>query len=46
VGEPASLAVWDARLDGLPDLHPDLDLPTCLLTLVAGRVAFEEPGAL
>ena len=27
-------------------LHPDLDLPTCVLTLVAGQVAFEQPGAL
>jgi hypothetical protein len=28
----------------LPDLHPDLDLPTCVLTLVGGKIAFEEPG--
>jgi predicted amidohydrolase YtcJ len=51
-GAPASLAVWDvapaAANDGppLPDLHPDLDLPTCVLTLVGGEVAFESPGAL
>jgi hypothetical protein len=49
-GAPASLAVWDVPgpLDasGLPDLHPDLDLPACVLTLVRGEVAHESPGAL
>ena len=30
----------------LPDLHPDAELPTCVLTLVGGAIAFEEPGAL
>ena len=51
-GAPASIAVWDvlpaagATGGPLPDLHPDLDLPTCLLTLVGGRVTFERPGAL
>jgi predicted amidohydrolase YtcJ len=34
-----------AGVPHLPDLHPDLDLPQCVMTLVAGRVAFEEPGA-
>jgi predicted amidohydrolase YtcJ len=51
-GAPASLAVWDTvtttgpGVPPLPDLHPDLPLPTCVLTLVGGEVAFEEPGAL
>ncbi len=35
-----------AGVPRLPDLHPDLDLPTCVMTLVHGEVAFEEPGAL
>lgn len=46
----ARVAAWStdprAGVPQLPDLHPDLDLPTCVLTLVAGEVAFEEPGAL
>jgi predicted amidohydrolase YtcJ len=46
----ARVAAWstDARagVPQLPDLHPDLDLPTCLMTVVAGRIAHEEPGAL
>ena len=46
----ARVAAWStdprAGVPLLPDLHPDLDLPTCVLTLVHGRVAFEEPGAL
>jgi predicted amidohydrolase YtcJ len=46
----ARVAAWStdprAGVPLLPDLHPDLDLPTCVLTLVRGRVAFEEPGAL
>jgi predicted amidohydrolase YtcJ len=49
VGAPASIAVWDTGgsvVPSLPDLHPDQDLPTCVLTLVRGRVAFEESGAL
>ena len=44
------VAAWStdprAGVPQLPDLHPDLDLPTCVLTLVDGEVAFEEPGAL
>lgn len=44
------VAAWStdprAGVPHLPDLHPDLDLPTCVMTLVAGEVAFEEPGAL
>lgn len=35
-----------AGVPPLPALRPDLELPRCVLTLVAGEVAFEEPGAL
>ena len=46
----ARVAAWStdprAGVPHLPDLHPDLPLPTCVLTVVQGRVAFEEPGAL
>ncbi len=46
----ARVAAWStdprAGVPHLPDLHPDLELPTCVLTLVAGEVAFEESGAL
>lgn len=46
----ARVAAWStdprAGVPLLPDLHPDLDLPTCVLTLVHGESAFEEPGAL
>ena len=46
----ARVAAWStdprAGVPHLPDLHPDLDLPTCVLTLVHGEVAFEERGAL
>ncbi|MDP3969446.1 MAG: amidohydrolase [Nocardioides sp.] len=51
-GAPASLAVWDVPggyADGplpLPDLARGAPLPACLLTVVHGRVAHEEPGAL
>ena len=44
----ARIAAWStdprAGVPQLPDLHPDLALPTCVLTLVRGEVAFEEPG--
>jgi predicted amidohydrolase YtcJ len=44
------VAAWStdprAGVPHLPDLHPDLDLPRCVMTVVAGQVAFEEPGAL
>ena len=44
------VAAWStdprAGVPHLPDLHPDVDLPTCVLTLVGGEVAFEETGAL
>lgn len=44
------VAAWStdprAGVPHLPDLHPDLDLPTCVMTVVGGEVAFEEPGAL
>jgi predicted amidohydrolase YtcJ len=46
----ARVAAWStdprAGVPLLPDLHPDLDLPACVLTLVHGEVAYEEPGAL
>lgn len=44
------IAAWStdprAGVPQLPDLSPDVDLPTCVLTLVGGEVAFEEAGAL
>ena len=44
------VAAWStdprAGVPHLPDLRPDLDLPTCVLTMVRGQVAFEETGAL
>jgi predicted amidohydrolase YtcJ len=54
LGAPASIAVWDVPgtlhpANGsppLPDLTPDVELPACVLTLVAGETAFEETGAL
>lgn len=46
----ARVAAWStdprAGVPHLPDLHPDLPLPTCVLTLAGGEIAFEEPGAL
>jgi hypothetical protein len=30
----------------LPDLHPDVELPRCVMTLVHGDIVFEEEGAL
>jgi predicted amidohydrolase YtcJ len=42
VGASATYAVWDlpAGLDsaGLPDLTPGVDLPTCVRTVVDGRL--------
>lgn len=49
VGAPASLAVWDAADSGvgpLPVVAPGAELPTCAMTIVAGKVAFELEGAL
>jgi predicted amidohydrolase YtcJ len=44
------VAAWStdprAGVPQLPDLQPDEPLPTCVLTLVDGEVAFEETGAL
>ncbi len=44
------VAAWStdprAGVPHLPDLHPDLDLPRCVMTLAGGRTAHEEPGAL
>jgi predicted amidohydrolase YtcJ len=46
----ARVAAWStdprAGVPRLPDLQPDAPLPACVLTLVAGEVTFEEPGAL
>jgi predicted amidohydrolase YtcJ len=46
----ARVAAWStdprAGVPQLPDLHPDVDLPTCVMTIVHGVVAHEEPGAL
>ena len=46
----ARVAAWStdprAGVPHLPDLHPDLDLPRCVMTLVRGEVAYEQPGAL
>lgn len=46
----ARVAAWStdprAGVPHLPDLHPDLELPRCVMTLVQGRVAYEEAGAL
>jgi predicted amidohydrolase YtcJ len=43
------VAAWStdprAGVPHLPDLHPDNALPTCVLTMVGGEVAFEETGA-
>ena len=44
------VAAWStdprAGVPHLPDLHPGLDLPTCVMTVVRGRVAYEAEGAL
>jgi predicted amidohydrolase YtcJ len=44
------IAAWStdprAGVPQLPDLHPDVELPTCVLTLVRGETAYERPGAL
>ena len=46
----ARVAAWStdprAGVPQLPDLHPDVDLPVCVLTLVDGRVTYEREGAL
>ena len=44
----ARVAAWStdprAGVPQLPDLHPDVELPTCVATFVSGEIAFEEPG--
>ncbi|CAN5146898.1 amidohydrolase [soil metagenome] len=44
------VAAWStdprAGVPRLPGLRPEAHLPTCVMTLVHGEVAFEEPGAL
>jgi predicted amidohydrolase YtcJ len=46
----ARVAAWStdprAGVPQLPDLAPGVPLPTCVMTLVHGEIAFEEPGAL
>jgi predicted amidohydrolase YtcJ len=46
----ARVAAWStdprAGVPQLPDLRPDVELPTCVLTLVQGEIAFEEEGAV
>jgi predicted amidohydrolase YtcJ len=46
----ARIAAWStdprAGVPQLPDLHPDVALPSCVLTLVNGEVTFEESGVL
>jgi predicted amidohydrolase YtcJ len=46
----ARVAAWStdprAGVPQLPDLDPGVELPTCVLTLAGGRVAFEREGAL
>ena len=46
----ARIAAWStdprAGVPQLPDLHPDVELPRCVLTLVHGDIAFKETGAL
>ncbi len=44
----ARVAAWStdprAGVPRLPDLHPDVDLPHCVLTLVRGRTAHQQQG--
>jgi predicted amidohydrolase YtcJ len=44
------VAAWStdprAGVPHLPDLHPDLELPTCVMTLAGGEVVFEHEGVL
>ncbi len=45
----ASLAVWDCEgelaLGDLPPLEPEVDLPTCVLTVAAGETIYD-PGVV
>jgi predicted amidohydrolase YtcJ len=46
-GAPATFAVWDVPAvsgAGLPDVAPDVPLPSCLRTVVRGRTVFEVEG--
>lgn len=44
----ARVAAWSTDLRSgvpqLPDLHPDLPLPECVMTVVQGRIAYEKQG--
>jgi predicted amidohydrolase YtcJ len=46
----ARVAAWStdprAGVPHLPDLQPGTDLPRCVLTVVRGQLAYEDPGAL
>jgi len=48
-GMPATYAVWEASGDrdpsGLPDLSPDMPLPTCTATVVDGITSHAREGA-
>lgn len=50
VGAPASYAVWETPAgrdaDGLPDLTPGTDLPTCVRTVVDGRTVHRSEDLL
>jgi predicted amidohydrolase YtcJ len=43
VGGPATFAVWDAPAgpDGLPDVAPGRELPSCVGTVLGGRTLFD-----
>jgi predicted amidohydrolase YtcJ len=49
-GAPATFAVWQVgeMRDGLPDVAPGADLPTCMRTVLRGETIFDahEDGAL
>jgi len=48
-GQRATYAVWEipaGLVDGLPDLTPGADLPTCVRTVVDGRTVFTLEGVL
>jgi predicted amidohydrolase YtcJ len=49
VGQSASYAVWDVPgglVDGVPDLSAGSPDPTCLRTVLRGRLAYQREGAL
>ena len=44
-GALASLAVWDHRQAGLPDVGPDATAPACLRTVLGDKVIHDELAA-